>query len=352
MDRIFSNVRINAIATALPKEELDLASLESLYGEEYIHKVTRVTGIHSVHVAKEGQTSADLCVRAAQKLQTEGQYNPQDIDALVFVSETPDYVIPNTSAVIQSRLGLRNDILVFDLNFGCAGYVYGLFQAHLLVSSGYAKKVLLCVGDTLTKTIHPEDRALRMVLGDAGSATILSSDKEASTAGFSFYVDGGRADKLMIPAGGFRTPCKPGVTDVAYHDDDGNVRSDENMYMDGVEVMEFALHEVKGVAQRAYSLCNIDPQKIDLFALHQANAMIVKYVARKLKAPKEKVPVNINDTGNTSCTSIPLLLTKSFAGVHPEFKNVFVCGFGTGLTCAAGVVDLSRTQFYAPEILS
>ncbi|MCI7331073.1 MAG: ketoacyl-ACP synthase III [Selenomonadaceae bacterium] len=351
MDRLFDNVRIDSIATALPAGKLDFLSLAPSYGEEYVRKVMAVTGIQGVHVTTEHETTADLCVVATEQLLAAGRYTPEDIDALVFVTETPDYRIPNTSSVLQARLGLRNDILVFDLNFGCAGYVYGLFQASLLIASGYAQRVLLCAGDTLTKTIHPQDRALRLVLGDAGSATLLTRDTSAAPSGFAFYTDGSRADKLMIPAGGCRTPRVSGVTDVPHEDEDGNVRTAENMYMDGMEVMTFALHEVKGVVQRVYDLCNITGENIDLFALHQANAMIVNYVARKLKA-KGRAPIAIEHTGNTSCTSIPLLLSQRYVGQNEALKRVLACGFGTGLTCAAGLIDLSSTQIFAPVTLA
>lgn len=350
MDKIFTNVKVKGIATALPEKKLELQSLASEYGEDYVNKVMQVTGIRAVHITEDGQTTSDLCTKAAKKLLDEGLFQPEDIDAIVFVSETPDYIIPNTSSVLQDRLGLRHDALVFDINFGCAGYVYGLFQAHMLISCGYAKNVLLCVGDTLSKTVHPGDKALRMVLGDAGSATLLSYDSDASPATFSFYTDGGRADKLMIPAGGFRHPRVSGVTDVAHEDGDGNMRSSENMYMDGMEVMEFALHEIKGVAQRVYGQYKITPDDVDVFALHQANEMIVKYVARKVKAPKNRVPIGLERTGNTSCTSIPLLLSTRFARQSEDLHRVFVCGFGTGLTCAAGILDLSSADIFTPEI--
>ena len=347
MGQLFSNVRIDSIATALPAQELDFLSLAPEYGEEYIRKVMSVTGIHSVHVAGEHETSADLCAAAAEQLRAVGRYAPEDIDALVFVTETPDYIIPNTSSVLQSRLGLRNDILVFDVNFGCAGYVYGLFQASLLVASGYAERVLLCVGDTETKVIHPKDRAMRLVIGDAGSATLVTRDEAAADSGFAFYSDGSRAEALMIPAGGFRTPHTAGVTDVLHEDEEGNARTAEDMYMDGMEVMTFALHEVKGVVQRVYDLCGVTGEDVNLFALHQANAMIVNYVARKLKA-KGRAPVAIERTGNTSCTSIPMMLAQCYAGKNETLKRVLACGFGTGLTCAAGLVDLSETQILAP----
>ncbi len=351
MDKIFEGVRIDSIATALPTGVLDFQSLGATYGEEYVQKVMSVTGIRSVHIAGEHQTAADLCVAAAEQLRAAGRYAPEEIDALVFVTETPDYIIPNTSSVLQSRLGLRNDVLVFDVNFGCAGYVYGLFQASLLVASGYADRVLLCVGDTETKVIHPDDRALRLVIGDAGSATLVTRDAAALPSGFAFYSDGSRADKLMVPAGGFRTPHTPGVTDVPDTDEEGNTRTAEDMYMDGMEVMTFALHEVKGVVERVYDLCGVTGEDIDLFALHQANAMIVNYMARKLKA-KGRAPIAVETTGNTSCTSIPLMLSQLYAGRNETLRRVLACGFGTGLTCAAGLVDLSQTQMFAPVTLA
>lgn len=348
MDKIFSQVNIRTIATALPKEKMEMTSLYSLYGEDLVKKIVKTTEIQEVHCSPEGKTSSDYCIAAAQSLFEKSDVHVGDVDGLVFVTETPDYIMPHTSAAMQERLGLPNHLIAFDINYGCAGYVYGLFQASLLIAAGYCRNVLLCVGDTPTKYIHPQDRPLRMVFGDAGSATILSYDEHAADSAFAFYTDGGKSDQLTIPAGGSRMPCKHGVTDVVEQDEEGNGRTLENIYMDGIGIMNFALHNVKGVIHEALELTGLSLEEVDLFALHQANALIVKYLAKRLGADKAKVPFGAGMTGNTTCTSIPLMLSELYSGRNESFRKVLACGFGTGLSCAAGIIDLSGTEILSP----
>ncbi len=349
MEKIFSKLEIRAIAATLPKEILKLENLSEVYGADTVKKIIKNTGITEVHVAPENKTSADYCVAAAQKIFGETEISPEIIDAIIFVTETPDYLVPHTAAILQSRLNLPNRVISMDINYGCAGYVYGIFQAALLIETGYCKNVLLCVGDTPTKYINEHDKALRMVFGDAGSATILSEKNSAQNSAFNFFTDGAQGKNLMVQAGGFRMPRKIGVTDILNFDENGNGRTLENISMDGMEIMNFVLKNIKRVIYETLEILNLPPSEINLFALHQANILISNYLTKRLKVAAEKVPFGAGKTGNTTCVSIPLMLSTLFAGVNPALKKVVICGFGTGLTCAAGVVDLSGTKIFAPS---
>lgn len=341
MEKIFKHVKISGIASALPKEIFDLSSLSESYGANEVAKIIKATGIERVHLAPEGKTTSDYCVAAAEALIPKIGMSKDDIDGIVFVTETPDYIVPHTSAIIQDRLGLSHWTIAFDINYGCAGYVYGIFQACMLVESGYCKNVLLCAGDTLSRYVNPRDRALRMVLGDAGTATIVSrSEKEEQDTAFSFFTDGAGAKHLIIPAGGQRIWRHKGVTDIVKEDADGNARSQENIFMDGLEIMEFTLHEVKKLIDETLAMVNWQRNDVDLYALHQANKLIVNYIVRQLKVDKNKVPVSVKNTGNTSSGTIPLMICNTFSNVNDDLKKVIICGFGTGLSCAAGAIDL------------
>lgn len=348
MKKIFDRVAITAIASALPNEILKLETLSEVYGEDTVRKIISNTGISEVRVSPSEKISSDYCVAAAQKIFSETEISPEIIDAIIFVTETPDYFVPHTSAILQSRLKLPNRVISMDINYGCAGYVYGIFQASLLIESCYCKNVLLCVGDTPTKFINSQDKALRMVFGDAGSATILSEKNSAQDSAFNFFTDGEQANNLIVQAGGFRMPHKAGVTDILKFDENGNGRTLENISMDGMGVMNFVLQNVRRVILDTLKILNLPPSEIDLFALHQANILISKYLTQRLKVAAEKVPFGAGKTGNTTCVSIPLMLSTLFAGENPNLKKVVICGFGTGLTCAAGVVDLSDTKIFAP----
>ena len=347
MRRLFSHVAIQSISSVLPKEVVSLAEFSAMYGEKTAEKICKATGIQAVRCAPADKTSADYCMEAARHIFASGVISPKEIDGLVFVSETPDYVIPHTSAALQEKLGLPNQLIAYDINYGCAGYVYGLFQASLLIETGYCRHVLLCVGDTETRFIHPRDKALRMVIGDAGSATLVSAtDEERLPSGFSFHTDGSGADALMIPAGGCRTPRVAGVTDVCEEDGAGNARSQENLYMDGMRVMAYILKGVRPTMRSVLQSLDLDENKVDLYAVHQANAFIVKKIAKLLHVETQRVPFAAEHVGNTSCASIPVMLCNAYSGKHEILRRVMVCGFGTGFSCAAGMVDLSCAEIF------
>lgn len=342
---IFTKATICGICCTLPKETLELKELAVLYGEKTIQKIAKATGIEQVHIAPREKTTADYCFDAATALLEILQYPIKKIDGIVFVSQTPDYILPATSVLLQERLGIQKRSVAFDINYGCSGYVYGLLQAHLLVETGCCRNVLVCVGDTITRYIHPEDKALRLVLGDGASATLVCRSACEKSAAFATFTDGSRADRLMIPAGGSRRPAVQGITDQKECDAEGNIRSQEHLYMDGLEIMQFALNDVEPVLQEVLRRLQWKTIDIDVFAFHQANAFIVQYLRKKLRLPKEKVPVQVKKTGNTGPTSIPLLLCEEYAEATVKPQKALLCGFGVGLSCAAMAADLRQTVY-------
>ncbi len=342
---IFRKAKVKGIAATVPKEILDLKCLSDTFGEKNINKIMKVTGIEAVRRAPEGMTASDYSVDSAKRLMSELNVSPNEIDGIVYITESPDYIVPHTSAIIQERLHLPKSVIAFDINYGCAGYVYGLFQAFLLVESGYCNNVLLCAGDTLSRKVNSRDKASQMVLGDAGTATIISNDASGSRTMFSFLTDGSGADFLIIPAGAARQPHKSGVTDILKEDVDGNARTDEDFYMNGMEVMEFTLHDVKNVIHEVLGKSGLKASDVNLFALHQANDLIVKYIRKQLKVNKDIAPFGIQNFGNSSSGSIPVILCNLYPGINKHFKNVVAAGYGTGLSCAVGIFDFSNTVF-------
>lgn len=340
-------IRIVGISSTVPKEKLELSSLSGLYGEKYIKKVSAVTGIYTVRVAPAGMTASDYCVDAAERLFRTVSYDRNSIDGLVFVSQSPDYIVPHTSAIMQHRLGLRNSIVACDVNYGCPGFAFGLCQAYSWLNAGVAKKVLLCCGDTMTGKINDNDKALRLVMGDGGSAVIIEKSVDAEIA-FRFFTDGSGADRLIVKAGAARLPREQGMTDILTVDEDGNGRSLENLYMDGIEVMNFALKDVVGVVSNLVSDMRWSKEVVDCYIFHQANALIVKYLAKKLRVPVEKVPLGIADIGNTSSASIPIMLNRNYGnGSYVDFGKTVICGFGTGLSSVACAMNMNRVYMDA-----
>jgi 3-oxoacyl-[acyl-carrier-protein] synthase-3 len=338
------NISLLAVAVSLPKVSMDLAELGTVFGTEEVLRIIKDTGILRVRLAPPGICASDLCEKAAVKLLAETQ---AEVEGIVFISQTPDYILPATSLLLQQRLGLPKDIVAFDINYGCSGYVYGLYQAALLISSGSCNAVLVCAGDVISRFINPGDRSLRMVMGDAGSATIVTKGTDQLT--FKILSDGSGAHHLMVPAGGARYP-RNDQSQRSIEREYGNLRSDENLFMDGMEIMKFAIRDVPKVIGDLLEYRGWQISEIDVVGFHQANKFIIEYLRKKLQLSKEAVPIALGETGNTGSASIPLMLALEWARLSTEkrLERAILCGFGTGLSCAAVALNLSSTMVLEP----
>lgn len=340
-----NNISISKIGTAVPRNSLDLMSLTELGTEGELKTIIKTTGISSVRVAEDNMTSSDLCIEAANNILDDSEI--EEIDALIFVSQTRDYHMPQTSFIIQNRLKLRKDIFCLDIPLGCSGYINGLFQASLLLQIPNIKKVLLLAGDTSTKMINAKDRATRMVFGDGGSATLL--EKGNDTISFNIQSDGSGADSLIIKSGAFRNPSdEKSKTPLLM--EEGNYRSGEDIYMAGMDIFNFALREVPTIVDEHLGDLNKTKDNIDLLVLHQANKFMVDYLRKRMKVSREKVPVEVDNYGNTGPCSIPLVLSLKGNNYKKEnkLKSVMMCGFGVGLSWGTAMTNLENTLFYEP----
>ena len=319
-------VAIRAIAAALPPKRVDVvADLSPTFGAEEMAKVSKSTGIVAFRQVDE-QTTADLCVAAVEQLEKVTNLDPASVDALIMVTQTPDYLMPATGAVLQARLGLPRTAITFDVNSGCAGYVHGLYLAASLIKGSGLQRVLVLAGDTSTKLIHPDDRALRVLFGDAGSATLVEEDASAKPMSFVMGTDGAGAKCLMVEGRAFRPTQTPTQTGF--------------LHMDGIEVMNFGLREVPPVIDQVLEQHSWTREQVDEFILHQANAIMLQFITRKMGVPATKVPIVMQETGNTGPASIPLALAVRGAG---KPRSV-LCGFGVGLTWGAVALDLGSTR--------
>jgi len=339
----FASSRIAGIAASVPAARVDLAQGASVWGVKEVANIIRNTGITHVRQAPAGMTTSDLCVAAVRALLASLDVEPNAIDGIVFVSQTPDYVMPATSAVLQHRLGLSRQVVAFDINYGCSGYVYGLLQADLLVQSGMCQSVLVCAGDTTTRVVNPRDRALRMLFGDAGSATLVVAGDSQHT--YSVRTDGSGATSLMIPAGGARQP-RGETTGVDREVEEGNFRCDENLYMDGIAVLYMALRDVPETVDEAVALAGWAKEEPTFYGLHQANRFMIDYLARKMALPAAAAPFACSDIGNTGPASIPVLLAQDHSRLTTEARlhKSVLCGFGVGFSVAALTAPLDTTR--------
>lgn len=338
----FACSTIAGVAAAVPAGRLDLSTLAAEWGERDVARIIQSTGITHVREAPPGVTTADLCEAAARSLFSALGVDPGEVDGIVFVSQTPDHIMPATSAILQHRLGLERRVAAFDVNHGCSGYVYGLLQADLLVSSGLCRSVLVCAGDTTTRLVHPRDRALKMLFGDGGSATLVVQGEDPHA--YSVRTDGSGARSLIVPAGAARQP-RSETTCVAREAEDGNVRSDEDLYMDGIAVLYMALRDVPEAIDEAVALAGWTRGDVSFLGLHQANRFMTDYLAKKLKAPPGAAPFAAADVGNTGPASIPVLLARERPRLAEEgrLERSVLCGFGVGFSVAAMTAPLSDT---------
>lgn len=332
---------IAAIASYLPRQILDNDALSKLYPDWSAEKIREKTGIEERHIAAIDETAGDMAFAAAQRLFALGKCQPSDIDFVLLCTQAPDYVLPTTACVLQHRLGIPSSAGALDFNLGCSGFVYGLSLAKGLIETGSARRVLLLTADTYSKYIHPLDKSVRTLFGDAAAATLVvanDDDASGSIGPFVFGTDGSGAGNLIVEAGAFRTPASP-ETAQEYSDTSGNVRSRGSLYMNGAEVMAFSLAEVPKAIDTLLERMGIGRDDIDLFVLHQANRFMLEALRKKLKLPREKMPMHIAGCGNTVSSTIPLTLEslEQSQRLVPGTRALLV-GFGVGYSWAAAAV--------------
>ena len=325
--------RIEAIASHFPDAVLDNAALSALYPDWPPEKIRDKTGISQRHISAPGETSADLAYAAALKLFAQG-VDPQSIDYLLFCTQTPDYVLPTTACTLQTRLGLRTTIGALDFNLGCSGFVYGLSLAKGLIETGQAQRVLLLTADTYSKLIHPMDKSVRTLFGDGAAATLITGDAkgESQIGPFVFGTDGEGAQNLMVKTGGFRTP-RSAATAVEETDASGNVRSADNIYMNGPAIVAFTLREVPAAIARLEALTGMALNDYDSVIFHQANGFMLERLRAKIGLDPERFVLRLEGCGNTVSSTIPIALEPLIGGPAP--RRVLLVGFGVGYSWAA-----------------
>lgn len=277
-------------------------------------------------------------LRCWKKLLEGLNWSPESVDALIFVSQTPDYRLPATACTLHSDLGLSRATIAFDINLGCSGYPYALWLGMTMVQTGAAKRVLLAVGDTVSKMVDPTDRSTALLFGDAGTMTAI----EISSEGEAFFVlgtDGAGSKNLIVPAGAFRDYSRCGDLRLAE-------KNPNSLYMDGGEIFNFTLRSVPALVAYLEEMTKLQNEAYDFLLFHQANLFMLKHLAKKLKIPIEKMPINIDEYGNTSCASIPLLMTtrlKDHLTRAPLQIGMF--GFGVGYSWGAASLRIGPLKF-------
>lgn len=344
-----NNVKINGISACVPKEVEEVSSY-SLFSISDALNFSKNTGVERRRKAPFNVCSSDLCLKAAEKLIEELKWNKNEIDCLIFVSQTPDYTLPATSPTLQHKLGLSTNCFTLDISLGCSGWVYALSVVSSLLSHGGMKKGLLLAGDTILKLCSENDKSTYPLFGDAGTATALEySENVTDHIDFTFNSDGSGSEVIMIKDGGFRNP----VSDKSFIKEvisEGIERSNLNLILDGMDVFSFGISKAPESVRNLTDHFLIELDSVDYVTFHQANKFMNEKIRKKLKLPEDKVPYSLKDFGNTSCATIPLTLVSQ---LHKELKDKklshIACGFGVGLSW--GSCYFNTDQIVCPDLI-
>ena len=330
---------IAGIAYHLPERVLSNDQLAQEHPTWNMEEVGEKVGIVERHVAGPDECSSDLAVAAAEKLFASGVCSPAEIDYILFCTQTPDYFLPTTACVIQHRLGIPQSAGALDYNLGCSGYVYGLQLAKGLIETGQASRLLLLTGDTYSKFIHPSDRSVRTIFGDAGTATLLRASEDGESIGpFIVGTDGRGAPNLIVKTGGMRNP-RTEASSVVETDENGNQRSEDSLLMKGGEIFTFTLSAVPKCVNVLLEKANLKIEGIDLFVFHQANRHMLEHLRRKMKIDADKFLITMERIGNTVGSTIPVALSQAVAANAVRAgQRIMLVGFGVGYSWGATIV--------------
>ena len=328
---------IKALTYALPKKALTNERLVEEFPEWSVDKIANKVGIHTRHIADENETAADLAVNAAEKLfALDSTINKNEIDFVLFCTQSPDYYLPTSACLIQDKLGLPTTCGALDFNLGCSGYIYGLSLAKGLIMGGIAKNVLFLTGETYTKHLHPKDKGNRTIFGDAGSATLISTEGLAEIGNFSLGTDGKGAENLIIKTGAFRH--KNAMNDLSF-DEKANPISSDYLFMNGSEIFNFTIDIVPTLVQDILDKNELLKEDIDGYVFHQANAFMLNFLRKKLKVKEEKFHYYMSEVGNTVSSTIPIVLCEKLR--ENKLKgNLLLAGFGVGYSWGGCVLKI------------
>lgn len=322
---------IGPIAIHLPARVETNEELKIEFPSWEMDVIYEKTGIAARHIAAPDECASDLAVAAARKLFEQHEVEPKSIDFLLLCTQTPDYPLPTTACLLQDRLGLRTSVGALDFNLGCSGFVYGLSLADGLIRTGAARRVLLITAETYSKYIHPTDRSLRTIFGDAAAATLIEASDEPTLNAFQFGTDGAGANTLLVAKGGARKP-EQAIKPRHRH------RWPSDLYMDGPSLISFTVGAVPQLVDNILAAAQLDRSDIDLYLLHQATFKLLDQLRERLGLTLEQMPMALERVGNTVSSTLPILIEqlRRERRLHEGRPNLLV-GFGVGWSWAGCV---------------
>ena len=321
---------IKAISYYLPEKIVTNEELVEEFPEWSVDKVAAKVGVNSRHLAMPDETAGDLAEKAARKLFAEYGISPSTIDFVMLCTQSPDYFLPSTACILQDRLGIPTSTGAMDYNLGCSGCVYGMAIAKGLITAGIAKNVLLLTAETYNKYLHPSDKSNRSIFGDGAAACLISTDGFARIGEFVLGTDGSGVKHLIVETGALR---KKGKTGVESMDDDGHMRREDYLYMDGSAIFNFTLDAVPPMIKEILEKNKMRKDEIDYYVFHQANKFMLNTIRKVCTLPKDKFYVNLAETGNTVSSTVLIGLKDCITNkMINTGDKVMISGFGVGLS--------------------
>ena len=351
---IFKRAKVSGITVVVPSKMISLDDEAEFYASapEKLEKLKTAVGLETRCVVEENTTPADLCEEAAKRLIEGMKIDRETINALICVLDFPDYKIPPTSCVLHGKLDLPMTCMAFDVNHGCAGYIYGLNIASSMIESGACKRILLLVGDTKSKTINIKDRISAPIFGDGAAATLLEYTEKENPSFFVLGTNGKLYENIIIPAGGARMPCSA-ETRKEKTDEFGNTRSPENFTMNGRAVFDFTMNTVPKNLKETMEYAEMSPDQIDYVVLHQANRSILTNVAMRagFKDPSKVPTATLRKYGNLSVASVPSVFSDQLSEqLSTQKLRLLISGFGVGLAWGSAIINTDKIYCPKPTI--
>jgi 3-oxoacyl-[acyl-carrier-protein] synthase III len=322
--------RVSAVVTCVPERVFNNLTDTTEFTKEEVRKVVGMAGVKRRRLVEEGVCSSDLCLAAAREALDLAKWAPETVDALIMITQTPDYFLPSTACVIQRELGLSDGCAAFDVGLGCSGYPYGLWLAGMMLGSGGLHRVLVLHGDTPSKYSDKADRSVSLLFGDCGSATTVERNDSGNGGEwfFAHHTDGTGYRDMIIEAGGFRERFSE---EVRKH----------YVTMNGANVFNFTIKRIPALVEETLSFSGVAKEDVDYFIFHQSNEFIIRHLAKKLGLELDRIPLTLEEFGNAGGPSVPLTMTKG--GLDRE-KGRDLClmllGYGVGLSWSSALITL------------
>ena len=331
--------QIKYLSHFLPDRVLSNNDLQQSFGKRDVAKMANRIGVYNRRIAAEDETALDLAHAACIKLFTKYKYDRKKIDFIILCTQSPDYYLPTSACLLQERLGLSKNVGAFDINQGCSGFIYAMATAKGFIEANVANHVLLVMAETYSKHINEEDLGNRLIFGDAASAILIERKENGKIGDFVLGTNGEGAKNLIVPNGGMRCRFDPKAEREV--DKRNDVRTRNDLYMNGSEIFYFVGKEIPEVIKETLRRNEMKEEDIDYYIFHQANRYMIDFLAKKLKLNKDRYYNNIEDIGNTVSCTIPIALEQCLEKrLTRKGDKILLCGFGVGYSWGAVIIEV------------